>query len=88
MLPALVCLLTLFRQCLKSLWTGPGSAALESGRQAKTLGQPPIAWKYRVLHITPRMLAYTAVQVRPLTSQRPLILLILALQCTGPIRAQ
>ncbi|EIW52145.1 uncharacterized protein TRAVEDRAFT_75262 [Trametes versicolor FP-101664 SS1] len=52
------------KMCVKSLWTGPGSAALDAGRQAKTPGQSPIAWKYRVVHITPRMLAYTAVQVR------------------------
>ncbi|KAI0633697.1 hypothetical protein C8Q77DRAFT_1157869 [Trametes polyzona] len=53
-----------FLACFKSLWTGPGSAILINGRRAKTLGKPPIAWKYKLEHVTPRALAYTAVQVR------------------------
>ncbi|OSD06438.1 hypothetical protein PYCCODRAFT_1464372 [Trametes coccinea BRFM310] len=48
----------------KSLWTGPGSARLARGRKDKTPGKPPIAWKYKLDHVTSRTLAYTAMLVR------------------------
>ncbi|KAH9898501.1 hypothetical protein C8Q73DRAFT_664162 [Cubamyces lactineus] len=50
--------------CYKSLWTGPSSARLPGGRQNKTAGRPPIAWANNFFKVTPRTLAYTAVQVR------------------------
>ncbi|KAI0672335.1 hypothetical protein C8Q78DRAFT_1125919 [Trametes maxima] len=53
-----------FLALFKSLWTGPKSVTVIGGRKDKTSGKPPIAWKYGMTQVTPRSLAYTAVQVR------------------------
>ncbi|KAI0654689.1 hypothetical protein C8Q70DRAFT_936903 [Cubamyces menziesii] len=53
-----------FLACYKSLWTGPSSAWLLTGCNEKTPGRPPIAFANNFLKVTPRTLAYTAIQVR------------------------
>ncbi|CDO75465.1 hypothetical protein BN946_scf184935.g1 [Trametes cinnabarina] len=53
-----------FLMCFKALWTGPSSVHLENGRHHRTAGKPPIACKYKLYKVSPRMIAYTAVLVR------------------------
>ncbi|KAI0700507.1 hypothetical protein C8T65DRAFT_742033 [Cerioporus squamosus] len=54
----------LYLMAAKSLWTGPLSSKILGGRKLKTPGKPPIAISNKVSKITPRILAYTAVQLR------------------------